>query len=173
MWSWRCYWLTSSAAASGRERRLSIWLRETRCQRPEREKAVRSSPFVLPLAWMAKLFAKHADWGGLHLETRCIKGEWEWWVLNRKDRTEVGRGKSTSLGDAMPLLLKSSPGENPCVHSFRTGSDGRKKKRSLRLDARSAAELVGSDLSRKALLPPAVCFHFRKSFVRYFFRLIR
>jgi hypothetical protein len=74
-------------------------------------------PIVLPLAWMAKLFAKHADLGGLRLETKCIKGEWEWWVVKRKDRTEVGRGKSTSLGDAMLAAEKLAGGE-PAWHNF-------------------------------------------------------
>src|ERR1700722_13513329 len=66
---------------------------------------------VLRWACMPKLFAKHADLGGLHLETMCIAGEWEWWVLNMKERIEVGRGKSASLGDAMLAAEKFAGGE--------------------------------------------------------------
>jgi hypothetical protein len=65
---------------------------------------------MLPLG-MPKLFAKQADVGILHLETMCILGEWEWWVLNMKERIELGRGRSASLGDAMIAAEKSAGGE--------------------------------------------------------------
>jgi hypothetical protein len=61
---------------------------------------------------MPKLFAQHADFGVLHLETVCIAGEWEWRVLNMKERIEVGRGKSPSLGDAM-LAAEQLAGGQP------------------------------------------------------------
>jgi hypothetical protein len=60
---------------------------------------------------MPQLFAQQADVRGLHLETMCILGEWEWWVLDMKGRSEVGRGKSTSLGDAMLAAELSAGGD--------------------------------------------------------------
>jgi hypothetical protein len=61
---------------------------------------------------MPKLFAKHADLGGLHLETMCIAGTWGWWVLNMKGRVKVGSGTSASLGDAM-LAAEQMAGGRP------------------------------------------------------------
>jgi hypothetical protein len=60
---------------------------------------------------MDKLFAQCADLGVFHLETMCIAGEWEWWVLNMKERVEVGRGRSASLGGAIIAAERLVGGE--------------------------------------------------------------
>lgn len=58
-----------------------------------------------------QLFAQQADLGPFHLETMCIDGEWEWWVLQMKKRVRLGRGKSASLGDAMLAAGQCAGGE--------------------------------------------------------------
>jgi hypothetical protein len=65
---------------------------------------------VLRLAGMVKLFAQHGDVGGLHLETMCIAGDWEWRVFNKG--FEIGRGAATSLGDAV-LAAEEFAGGRP------------------------------------------------------------
>lgn len=59
---------------------------------------------------MPTLFAQQADLGVLHLETMCVAGEWEWWVLNMKHRVKIGTGKSASLGDAIIAAEQSAGG---------------------------------------------------------------
>ena len=58
-----------------------------------------------------QLFAQQADLGPFHLETMCVDGQWEWWVLQMKKRVQLGRGKSSSLGDAILAAEQCAGGE--------------------------------------------------------------
>jgi hypothetical protein len=62
------------------------------------------------LSVMDKIFAQHADFGDLHLETRCIDDQWEWQVM-AKGRGRIASDKAKSLEQAQEAAKNAAGAE--------------------------------------------------------------
>ena len=62
------------------------------------------------LSVMDKIFAQHADFGDLHLETRCIDDQWEWQVM-AKGRGRIASDKAKSLERAQEAAKNAAGAE--------------------------------------------------------------